>query len=70
MSERTDAIAIIVDDARKNHRLSTASAKRVVRACKTLGLDDAEIVNVMAFLDYCDRETGTPYHPGIKRVWR
>jgi hypothetical protein len=49
---------------------STTDARRVVRACKVLGLDKAETIRVLAMLDYCDAVTGEPQNPQrIKRVW-
>lgn len=67
---KIDALIEIMRDAR-SERASTASAKRIVKAAKTLGLDDKETLVLMNWLEYCD-SSGEPYgHTGIKiqRVW-
>ena len=68
MTREQAAIELMIE-ARKE-RGSTSAAKRVVRACKVLGLSDAETRDIVAWLDYCDQETGAPFHPTrIERVW-
>lgn len=49
---------------------STTDAKRVVAACKVLGLSDDEIIEVMHTLDYC-HEDGTLTRSAelVRRCW-
>lgn len=64
---RLDAIKELMSEARTG-RNSTASAKRAVRACKTLGLAADEIVQVMRWLEYCNAD-GVPFNANVERVW-
>jgi len=63
---KVNAIVTIMRDARAD-RVTTTSARRVVKACKALGCDSTETVRVLSWLDYCDHE-GNPYST-IDRVW-
>jgi hypothetical protein len=64
---KIEAVRTLIADAR-SQRVSTAAAKRVVSACKALGLERKdEIISVLASLEYCDGETGEPWT--VKRVW-
>jgi hypothetical protein len=65
---KTDAIKELMSEARRE-RVSTAAAKRVVRACRTLGLDADETRAVLVWLEYCDR-TGEPFSERVERVWQ
>jgi hypothetical protein len=69
MKTKEDAAIELMVDARVEGRGSTTSAKRVVKACRTLGLSDQEIRGVVAWLGYCKWETGEPWNPKIQRVW-
>lgn len=44
----------------KNIRLTQTSANRVIRACVFLGLNRAETIEILGYLDYCDID-GNPY---------
>ena len=61
------AVLTIISEARSTRSSSTA-AKRVVRALRALGLDDAAVIAIMSRLDYC-RNDGTPYSASIERCW-
>lgn len=62
-----EAIGALVADSRVS-KVSTASARRVVRACRTLGLKNDEVRAVMIMLEYCD-EKGNPHYKKVQRVW-
>lgn len=62
-----EALIELIRDSR-NERVSSASAKRVVKAAKTVGLNAEEIVRLMSRLDYCNAE-GKPYNDKVKRCW-
>jgi hypothetical protein len=62
-----DAVIEVVYSERSN-RVSTASAKRLVKALKVLGLTQDEIIAVLYRMEYC-KQDGEPYGPKIKRVW-
>ena len=52
----------------RNARSSTAAARRVVKACKVLGIAGDDLKEVFYMLDYSDQE-GNPISPKIERVW-
>ena len=66
--DRTLAVLELVYQA-SSARRSTAAAKRVVRALKVLGLDDAGVFRVMQSLEYAKWDDGESYSSTIKRVW-
>lgn len=56
-----DAIIELLRDV-NNPRLTNASAKRVLRACKTLNVNPAGVVRVLGWLEYV-RTDGTAFQP-------
>ena len=69
MTIRTEAIQEIITESRSRRRSSTAAAKRILKACKSLSLDDAETLMVFRILEYADRQ-GKPYNPAVEQVWK
>ena len=57
---KADAIRVLVRAAMSN-RPSQAEVNRIIRACKTLGLDRAETITTLTLYDYCDA-TGRPWN--------
>jgi hypothetical protein len=49
-------------------RNSTAAAKRAVRACKVLGLDEQQTLDVMKTLEFAKHD-GTPWGSSVEQVW-
>jgi hypothetical protein len=64
----TRAIHALITEARRE-KGSTAAARRVVKACRVLGLNMWEVRVVLGILDYCNIETGEPWSPKIEKVW-
>ncbi len=64
---RLEAVRELINDANRE-RASTTSAKRVVKACRALGLDQTEVIGTLRHLGYCD-ENGQPYSPRVSKVW-
>lgn len=67
MKTKADFVLDLIKEARTD-RGTNAAAKRTVKACRSLGLDDAEVIRVMSYMDYCD-SFGKPYGNLIKRCW-
>jgi hypothetical protein len=65
---KAQAVLELLRDYRKERHNTTASARRVVKSCNTLGLTPAERLEILGFLDYCDPD-GKPYDLDIARVW-
>ena len=65
--KRYDAVATIIQEARRERGSKTA-AKRVLKACETLGLLPFETTAVMIKLEYA-RSDGTPYSADLKGLW-
>lgn len=67
MQTKLSAITDLIE-ASGSRRRSMAEAKRIKRACKTLGLDDNETRYLFVGLEYARRDTFEPF-PGIERIW-
>jgi flagellar basal body P-ring protein FlgI len=65
---RTQALITLMAEARKEKGSNTA-CQRTVRALRALGLAPMEIIEILAWLDYCHGVTGVPWRPNIKRTW-
>ena len=65
----TDAILVLMKEARAE-RASNTACQRAVRALQSLGLPKEDVIHVLAWLDYCNGETGEPWRKDIKRTWR
>jgi hypothetical protein len=63
-----EAVLEIIYEAR-SERSSTTKAKRVLRACRVLKLDDAAIVEIMQRLEIAKHD-GTPWSDKVAQVWR
>lgn len=62
-----NAILSLMFEARSS-RMSDTAAKRILRACKSLGLTAEETISVFSSLDYCDMD-GKPFNARFKRIW-
>lgn len=63
---KTEAVLELVIEA-STTRVSNTAAKRILRACKVLGVE--EPVKVFHKLEYC-REDGSVWnHDKIERIW-
>lgn len=67
-SSATNAIIDLMQEAR-NERVSIASIRRTVRACKALGVEGRELWRILSWLDIANQETGDPYSKSIERFW-
>lgn len=70
--DRSDAVTDILK-ADRSPRMTTASATRVMNACRGLGLNQAELIKVLLYLQFCDYQ-GRPFPTevgvkAIKPVW-
>jgi len=65
--DKVEAIYVLIQDSR-NPRLSPTSARRVMRACRGLGLTEAEAVRVLCELDYCE-PSGKPHRAEWADIW-
>jgi hypothetical protein len=65
--DKQDAVLTIIQESHRD-KGSTASAKRIARACNVLGLTEAERIKVLGYLDFCDAK-GEPWNTTIKKVW-
>ena len=66
---KQEAVNLLLADAHRGavgHRASTASAKRIMAACKALGLDSP--IETLVWLDYCN-SGGAPHSGFVKRIW-
>jgi len=68
-TDKTDALETLMSDARKHGPHSNASARRVLKACRVLGLSDDEIRRTFVWLEYAHYLTGETYRKTIKRIW-
>lgn len=67
MTDKLEALFVLMRDVR-SPRLTTTSARRVLKAAKVLSLSDEEIRKLFYWLEYCDGE-GEPYGK-IAKVWK
>jgi len=66
--DKLDAINELLYQNRAG-RNSTAAAKRAVRACKVIGLDEGQTLEVMKSLEFAKHD-GTPWGARVEQVWR
>ena len=57
--DKLEAVHAVIDDVR-SERGTKASFGRLLRALRALGLDGAQVVEVMKRMDYIDQD-GNPY---------
>lgn len=65
---RSEAVIDLLRDARQE-RSTAASCRRVMRACKVLGMDDADTLRVLQHLEYA-RDDGKPWGKDMPQLWR
>lgn len=66
---KADAITQLMYEASKGNYATQTSVDRCIRACKTLGLTQNETIEILDWLDICDK-TGKAYKSDIKiKLW-
>lgn len=61
---KADAVTQLMYEARKEKKISQTAVDRCVRACKFLGLNEVETIEVLGWLDICDKQ-GAPWQQDI-----
>jgi hypothetical protein len=62
---KTEAVKQLLREQRATRSTNTG-AKRVLKACKVLGVE--EPITILCWMDFCDID-GNPYSPRIERIW-
>jgi len=66
IATKVDAVVELMRECQRN-KCSDTAAKRVVKACRLLGIQGDEMIRVLQWIGYCQSD-GTPYGK-IKRIW-
>lgn len=64
----TNAAITLMSEARRTAHLSTTGIKRVMSACKALGIEGEDLIRVLGWLEVCDNE-GIPFNKYQERIW-
>jgi riboflavin synthase len=64
---RARAVIILMREACTKKQTLTG-VKRVLRACKALGIEGQDLIAVLGWLQICDSQ-GNPWHSQIERMW-
>jgi hypothetical protein len=66
---KSEAVAVLMTEARTERQPGKNRCARIVRACDALGVKGEDLYHVLLHLDLVRPDTREPWGPYIKRTW-